>query len=75
MSERWKYQIKTGLPFGIFMPIVLTLVEWYYSSFSEAFISIKFLVRLCIFLFVGIFLIGYSNWRAKKKSEEYNKQK
>ena len=75
MSERWKYQIKTGLPFGLLMPVAMTTFEWYYSSFTEAFFSLKFLVKLGIFLFVGIFLIGYSNWKAKKKDEEYSKQK
>jgi hypothetical protein len=75
MSERWNYQIKTGLPFGIIMPIVLTSFEWYGTSFTEAFLSKKFLVYLLVFLFVGVFIIGYSNWREKKKNQEYNKQK
>lgn len=75
MSERWKYQIKTGLPFGIILPIVLMSFEWYGTSFSETFISMKFLIYLVVFLFVGVFMIGYSNWRQRKKNEEYNKQK
>jgi hypothetical protein len=75
MSERWKYQLRAGLPFGIIMPIVLTSFEWFGTSFTQAFISIKFLSYLGIFLFVGIFLMGYSSWREKKKNEEYNKQK
>ena len=75
MSERWKYQLKTGLPFGLMMPIALTSMDWYYTSFAEAFFSVKFLIKLIIFLVVGVFLIGYSNWRAKKKEEEYSKQK
>lgn len=75
MNDRWKYQIKTGLPFGILMPIVLTSFDWYGTSFAAAFFTEKFLIKLVVFLFVGIFLIGYSNWREKRKNEEYNKQK
>ena len=77
MSERWKYQIKTGLPFGIIMPIIMTLFDWYgtESSFTAAFLSVKFLIKLVFFLFVGVFGIGYSNWREKQKNNEYNKQK
>jgi hypothetical protein len=75
MSERWKYQIKKGLPFGIIMPIVMTSFDWFGTSetFAQAFISKKFLAELVIFLFVGIFAIGYSSWREKAKNEMYNK--
>ncbi|MCF6131387.1 hypothetical protein [Flavobacterium wongokense] len=77
MNERWKYQIKTGVPFGIIMPIIMTLFDWYGTSatFLEAFISVKFLTKFVIFMTVGIFLIGYSNWREHNKNQEYNKQK
>lgn len=75
MSERWKYQIKAGLPFGLLMPILLTCFEWYGTSFSEAFFTKKFLVYLAVFLFAGIFVIGYFNWAEHKKNQEYNKQK
>ncbi len=77
MSERWKYQFKTGLPFGIMMPVVMTLFDWFgtSASFDEAFFSMNFLVKLVIFLLGGIFVIGYFNWREKQKNLEYNKQK
>jgi nicotinamide riboside transporter PnuC len=75
MWERWKYQIKTGLPFGLILPIVITSFDWYGTSFSEAFWTKKFLFSLIVFLFSGIFIIGYFNWREKQKNEEYNKQK
>ena len=75
MNERWKYQIKKGLPFGIIMPIVITSIDWYGTSdtFTQAFVSKKFLVELIVFLLVGIFAIGYSSWREKAKNEMYNK--
>ncbi|MGC4040841.1 MAG: hypothetical protein QM710_08705 [Flavobacterium sp.] len=75
MNERWKYQIKSGLPFGIIMPVILTCFEWYGTTFTEAFFTRKFLVYLATFLFFGVFVIGYSNWREKQKNNEYNKQK
>ncbi|WP_396156141.1 hypothetical protein [Flavobacterium sp.] len=75
MNERWKYQIKSGVPFGILLPIVLGLLDWYGTSFSEAFFTLKFLISLLVFLFLGIFVIGYYNWREKRKTLEYNKQK
>lgn len=75
MNERWKHQIKAGLPFGIIMPVLLTLFEGYGASYKDAFFSERFLMQLGIFLFVGVFVIGYSKWREVRKNEEYNKQK
>jgi hypothetical protein len=75
MSPRWKYQIKSGLPFGLLMPVVLGVIEWFGTSFSEAFLSLKFLISLLVFLFGGIVVIGYFNWKEFQKNEEYNKQK
>jgi cytochrome c biogenesis factor len=68
MSERWKCQIKSGLPFGLLLPIFLGLLDWYGTSFSEAFFTLKFLITLLVFLFLGIFVIGYYNWREKRKN-------
>jgi hypothetical protein len=75
MSKRWKHQFKSGLPFGIIMPILMTSFDWFGTplSFKEAFFSKKFLEELVIFLFVGVFIIGYSSWREKAKNEMYNK--
>lgn len=75
MSERWKYQIKSGLPFGLLLPIVLGLLDWYGTSFSEAFFTLKFLISLLVFLFGGIFVIGYYNWKEVQKNIEYNEEK
>jgi cytochrome c biogenesis factor len=75
MSERWKCQIKSGLPFGLLLPIVLGLFDWYGTSFSEAFFTIKFLISLLVFLLGGIFVIGYYNWKEVQKNIEYNEEK
>lgn len=75
MSERWKYQIRKGLPFGIIMPILLTLLEDYGTStpYLESFLSQRFAIQLVLFLFAGIFIVGYSAWRERAKNEIYNK--
>lgn len=75
MNERWKYQLKKGLPFGIVMPIIITLFEWYGTSetFGQAFFTLRFLLKFIVFMALGIFLIGYSYWREKAKNEMYNK--
>lgn len=73
MSERWKYQIKKGLPFGIVMPILLAGFEGYGTSYADAFLSEKFAIQLVAFLLAGIFIIGYSYWRERQKNEMYNK--
>lgn len=75
MSERWKYQIRKGLPFGIIMPIAMTSLDWFGTSdtFAEAFFTMKFLIKFTVFMAIGIFLIGYSYWREKAKNEMYNK--
>ena len=75
MSERWKYQIKSGLPFGLLLPIVLGLLDWYGTSFSEAFFTLKFLISLLVFLLGGIFVVGYFNWKEVQKNIEYNEEK
>ena len=75
MSERWKYQIKSGLPFGLLLPIVLGLLDWYGTSFSEDFFTLKFLISLLVFLLGGIFVIGYYNWKEVQKNIEYNEEK
>jgi len=75
MSERWKYQIKSGLPFGLLLPIVLGLLDWYGTSFSEAFFTLKFLISLLVFLLGGIFVVGYYNWKEVQKNIEYNEEK
>lgn len=69
MSERWKYQIKSGGFYALAMTLLMTLWDCYALSFDEAVFSIRFVVRLVFFLVTGIFLIGYFNWKAKVKSK------
>jgi type IV secretory pathway TrbL component len=74
MSERWKYQIKSGGFFALVMTLIFSLWESYISSFEEAFFSKIFIVRLILFLLSGIFAVGYFNWKEKMKKDSLNKQ-
>jgi len=67
MSERWKYQIKTGGFWGIFMTVFMALFEMKEHSLQEQLVSGQFYVRMVVFLITGIFLLGYINWSAKIK--------
>ena len=72
MNDRWKYQIKTGGFWGIFMTAFNVLFEIKEKSVSEQFTSAPFYIRLVGFTLVGIFVLGYFNWKAKQKQEVNN---
>jgi hypothetical protein len=72
MSERWKYQLKTGGFWGIFMSVFNLLFEMQEKPISIQLTSVGFYVRALIFILVGIFILGYFNWKAKVKRETTN---
>jgi hypothetical protein len=69
MSERWKYQIRIGLFFGFFMSLFTTAFDCFNTSFEDAFLPRNIILRVLIFVPVGIFWLGYSSWKKKIKSE------
>ena len=69
MNERWKYQIKTGGFWGIFMTVFNVLFELKQVSFLEQISKPTFYIRLVVYVLVGIFVLGYFNWKAKLKRE------
>jgi len=69
MNERWKYQIKTGGFWGIFMTVFNVLFELKQVSFLEQISKPTFYIRLVILVILGIFVLGYFNWKAKLKKE------
>jgi hypothetical protein len=69
MNERWKYQIKTGGFWGIFMTVFTILFELKQVSFLEQISKPTFYIRLVGYVIVGIFVLGYFNWKAKLKRE------
>jgi hypothetical protein len=67
MNERWKYQIKTGLPWGIFMTVFMILFEIRKVPFLEQVSKPFFYFKAVAYVAVGIFILGYSSWKSKKK--------
>lgn len=73
MSERWKYQIKSGLVFGITLAFAISVFKGIEDGFVNEYFTWKFLFKLLIFIAIGIFGIGYFNWKAKVKKEDLEK--
>jgi hypothetical protein len=73
MSERWKYQIKSGGLWGIFMILFMSLFELKEKLFMEQLSNPNFYIRAIFYLITGVFLLGYFNWKAKLKRENSNK--
>ncbi len=70
MSERWKYQLKVGLFWGLFMTVFMLFFEWKEKPVFEEITLPRFYVKLAVYLAVGIFGLGYFNWKAKIKQEK-----
>jgi len=69
MSERWKYQLKMGGFWGVFMTIFMTLFEIKEKPLMEQITSYNFYLRAVIYISVGIFVLGYYNWKQKEKNQ------
>ena len=69
MSERWKYQIKTGGLWGVFMVVFMTLFENSEKPLAQQLHSGEFYFRAIVYIILGIFILGYFNWKAKIKRE------
>ncbi|WP_333598947.1 hypothetical protein [Flavobacterium sp.] len=72
MSERWKFQLKVGIFWGLFMIVFMTLMDWKEKPILTEVTLPKFYVKLAIYLLVGIFGLGYFNWKEKEKQEKKN---
>jgi cadmium resistance protein CadD (predicted permease) len=70
MSERWKYQIKTGGLWGVFMVVFMTLFEISEKPLAQQLQSGEFYFRAVVYIVLGIFILGYFNWKAKIKRED-----
>jgi hypothetical protein len=69
MSERWKYQLKVGLPWGIFMSVVMIFFGVNDRPFTEQIQSQFFYIQTVGFLLFGVFVLGYSSWKSKIRRE------
>jgi hypothetical protein len=67
MNERWQYQLKTGGIWGVFMVVFTTLFDLKEKPLTEQFSNSNFYLRSVIYIGIGIFVLGYFNWKAKIK--------
>lgn len=73
MNERWKYQLKTGGIWGVFMVVFSTVFALEDKPLAIQLASTNFYLRGVIYIAIGVFILGYFNWKAKMKREQ-NKQ-
>ena len=73
MSERWKYQLKTGGIWGVLMIVFSILFTLKEKPLAVQLSSPNFYIRSALYLISGVFLLGYFNWKSKKKAEENKK--
>ena len=69
MSERWKFQLKNGLIWGLLVSFITAAFNLYSMSFEDAFLSKKNLSRMLLFVISGIFVVSYFSWKKKIKRE------
>jgi hypothetical protein len=67
MNERWKYQIKIGLFWGVFMTLFNILFELQEHPIMEQITKPSFYFRAISMIIVGVFVLGYFNWKSIKK--------
>jgi hypothetical protein len=73
MNERWKYQLKTGGIWGVLMIVFSILFSIKEKPLEVQLSSPNFYIRSVLYIISGVFILGYFNWKAKKKAEENNK--
>ena len=65
MSERWKFQLKNGLIWGLLVSLIMTGFELFEMSIEDALLSNKNLFRMLLFILAGIFVVSYFSWKRK----------
>ena len=69
MSERWKFQLKNGLIWGVVLSLFLSVFDLFEMSFEDVFMSKRNLIRTFYFVLTGIFVVSYISWKKKIKRE------
>ncbi|MFT5251869.1 MAG: NADH:ubiquinone oxidoreductase subunit 6 (subunit J) [Flavobacteriales bacterium] len=67
MTDRWKYQIKTGGMWGFATATIISLFNLTDKSIEEEFLSKKYFIKLLYFILFGILIVGYFSWKKKFK--------
>ncbi len=58
----WRYALKTGGFWGLFMAVVMNLLDLSEHSFEDVFLSKSFLIDLIFWIVSGIFLFAGALW-------------
>lgn len=69
MSERWKYQVKTGVFWGLFMIGFSTCYLSETTPLAVQLADYGYYFRAVGYIVFGVFVLGYSSWTAKKRRE------
>ncbi len=69
MNERWKYQTKTGIFWGLFMIGFSAFINRENKPIAIAVTEMDFYFRGVVFLLFGVFVLGYTSWKSKVKRE------
>ena len=69
MNERWKYQIKTGGIWGVFLSVFIILFDIKTISIAEQLSTPSFYIRAVGYIVLGIFVLGYFTWKSKTKKQ------
>ena len=67
MSERWKYQIKMGGIWGLFMIVFNVLFDLKDTPLAAQVAAPSFYLKAVAYILVGIFVLGYYTWKSKQK--------
>lgn len=67
MSERWKYQIKMGSIWGLFMTVFNVLFDIKDIPLAAQVAAPAFYLKALAYILVGIFVLGYYTWKSKQK--------
>jgi hypothetical protein len=74
MSERWKFQLKSGGIWGLFMSLFFLLFNMKEQPIVFQLEHYEFWLRTAFYLIIGIFGLGYYNWKQKVKRDNSIKQ-
>lgn len=70
MSERWKFQVKNGLFFGVLTTFFSTLFDFDNDSFLDTLLSKETIIRMVLFTLAGIFIVSYFSWKKKVEQDK-----
>ena len=72
MKKIWRKRIKIGSVWGISSAIIASLFEIDNQTLDEIFLTYKFLIKLAVFLIMGIFVFAYGITLDQPKKSNHN---